>query len=187
MNSKSLIILTIVLALSFILVIGGILALYKYEPTMLGLPPNPEDTLKSKQVEYIEPEILDTFYVEPRVELSVAEFDSYQSQLIKNVIMKNFSAALKTGIIKRINILNINFGNEAPYIQSIRLLEAQELEALTKQKHAVQQEIEDLYSNEEARILLGGMVADEESDQKINSSLGMHANTTKLTKLINNI
>ncbi len=111
MNSKSLIILTIVLALSFILVIGGILALYKYEPTILGLPPNPEDTLKSKQVEYIEPEILDTFYVEPRVELSVAEFDSYQSQLIKNAIMKYQNAqtlAQKQRLLDSLNYLMQN-------------------------------------------------------------------------------
>lgn len=95
MSAKRLIIIAIILAMSFVLIFGGILALYKYEPTFLGLPPNPQDTM-IKVVEHVEPEILDTFYVEPRVELSVSEFDAYQSQMIKSAILRYQNAQTMT-------------------------------------------------------------------------------------------
>ncbi len=86
MNQKLIIAITLTIVIGFLLIIGGIVAVYKYYPTYLGLPPNPQDTLKV--VEYIEPEIIDTVYVEPKIEVPVTEYDVFQSAQIKNAILK---------------------------------------------------------------------------------------------------
>lgn len=88
MNQKVIIAITLTIVIAFLLVVGGIVAVYKYYPTYLGLPPNPQDTLKPKVVEYKEPEVIDTVYVEPRIEVPVTEYDMFQSAQIKNAILK---------------------------------------------------------------------------------------------------
>lgn len=103
MNLKTIAVIILSIAFAFFLAIGGFFALYKYHPTVLGLPPNPEDTLKPLP----EPEILDTLHVEPRVEMSVDEYDSYQAQLIKNAILKHQNDYTLAQRAKAIDSLNI--------------------------------------------------------------------------------
>ena len=77
MSQKVIILITLTIVIGFLLIIGGIVAVYKYYPTYLGLPANPQDTLS--KVELKEPEIIDTVYVEPRIEVPVTEYDLFQS------------------------------------------------------------------------------------------------------------
>lgn len=51
---------------------------------------------------------------------------------VRAIIMKNFTSALEIGMIKRVHIVSIDFGREAPYMKSIRLLGHNELESIVK-------------------------------------------------------
>jgi flagellar motility protein MotE (MotC chaperone) len=72
------------------LAVGGIFWVYKYNPTYLGLPPRPQDTMKvAEPIAPPEPEVIeDTAYTEPKVELTVSDFDAYQSEKIKGAILR---------------------------------------------------------------------------------------------------
>ena len=75
-NQKQIIAILIAVSFTFTMILIGLFAVYKYYPTLIGLPPNPEDTVSQKK-EAFAPK------VEQRVVISRKILDNYQNQLLK--------------------------------------------------------------------------------------------------------
>lgn len=52
---------------------------------------------------------------------------------IRSLLLKSFAPALKTGIIKNVRIVNIEFGTEAPYASSVKVLTKPEFESIVSE------------------------------------------------------
>jgi flagellar motility protein MotE (MotC chaperone) len=79
MTPKQLIILVAALSFGFIIMLGGLFGVYKYYPTYLGLPPNPEDTVAVEE---------EPLFIEPQIVISRAEFDKLQTKLLQVDLLK---------------------------------------------------------------------------------------------------
>ena len=69
MNQRYVIILAIVISLSFIGMLAGIYSVVKLKPTWVGLPPNPQDTVKVN---------IDTTIVKPTIEITPEDYEKYK-------------------------------------------------------------------------------------------------------------
>jgi hypothetical protein len=86
MSPKQLIILVAALSFAFLLIMAALFGVYKYYPTYLGLPPNPEDSISVKE---------EPIYIEPRIVLSRSEVDELQTKLLKMDLMKAHNDSLR--------------------------------------------------------------------------------------------
>ncbi|KAI5169121.1 hypothetical protein PAEPH01_0456 [Pancytospora epiphaga] len=95
---------------------------------------------------------------------------------IRNAIMKSFSFALKTGLIKRVRIVHIDFGSEAPFVTSVRMLRFGEMESLVG---AGDEEVLDL-DNLQLEVDVPGLLDDEDKTISIenNNDIFLHKNIT---------
>ena len=75
MSQRVVILLAIIVSLSFLGLLGGIYAVVKYKPTWVGLPANPQDTVKVN---------VDTTYVKPTIEVTQEDYEKFQ--IAKNQI-----------------------------------------------------------------------------------------------------
>lgn len=110
MNQKTLLIIIIALSTSFTVVVLALLAVYKYEPTMLGYPPHKVDSLAlEKMLEQAkldsliaEKRKIDTIFVEPKIYMSKEELDKIDQRKLssslkdteKDSLLKSKSAAI---------------------------------------------------------------------------------------------
>jgi len=79
MSPKQLIILVSALSFAFIIMLAALFGVYKYYPTYLGLPPNPEDTLAVEET---------PIFNEPHIVMSRSEVDVLQTKLLKMDLLK---------------------------------------------------------------------------------------------------
>lgn len=86
MSPKQLILLVLALSLAFILILAGLFGVYKYYPTYLGLPPNPEDTTAKEEITPIS---------EPHIVMSRSELENLQTRIIKYDLLKARNDSLR--------------------------------------------------------------------------------------------
>jgi hypothetical protein len=92
MSARLLLTIIFSILLALVLCVVVVFALFKFAPTYIGLPPNPEDTISV--VEDLEPIIEDTVYIEPPIEMTRAEFDQLQLELLKKGLAKKRNDSL---------------------------------------------------------------------------------------------
>lgn len=89
MSYKKLIIIIITVMFALLLGIASLIVMYKYKPELIGLPPNPQDSIKLAETQKMKA-LSDSLKLasNPPVSVSLSEFNRMQSQLIKNAILR---------------------------------------------------------------------------------------------------
>lgn len=96
MNHKKLIITIVSLMMAVVIGIAALLFLYKYKPQYLGLPMNPQDSIAQVEEERQKLLIAQMKAKEnPKVNISLDEFNRMQSQLLKNAILRHQNESIK--------------------------------------------------------------------------------------------
>lgn len=123
MNRRTLLILLLMLFTVFTIIVIGLMAVYKYEPTYLGLPPHPVDS--TELAEEIVPEIIipmDTVKLEPKIALSLNEYEKLQAAYLKAAVMMSENQIAENRKQHLIDSLLKVYKNLRRYNDSVKVL-----------------------------------------------------------------